>query len=243
MARIDCDRCPLRKRKIFEDMTDEEVAFMREFKSGEVELSAGSHIVLEGANAPQLYTVLSGMGTRFKALENGRRQVVNFIFPGDFIGLQAGVMGEMQHSAMAATDMRLCAFNREGLWRLYRTHPERAFDLTWVAAVEEHFLGETLVTLGQRDAEQRIAWALLRIFQRLQALGMETEGAVPMPFRQQDLADSLGLSLVHTNKTLARLRKRGLARWSDGTLAVRQPEALAKVGLTTSDCPEKRPLI
>ncbi|WP_102223763.1 Crp/Fnr family transcriptional regulator [Acidimangrovimonas sediminis] len=243
MSKVDCTRCPLRRRSLFDEMSETEVEFMRGFKAGELQISAGSTIVMEGANSPQLFTVLEGMGTRYKTLENGRRQVVNFVFPGDFIGLQAGLMGEMKHSAMAATEMKLCAFNRDELWRLFRNHPDRAYDLTWMSAVEEHFLGETLLTLGQRDAEQRIAWALLRIFQRLQAVGLEKDSVVPMPFRQQDLADSLGLSLVHTNKTLARLRQRGLARWTEGSLKVAKPDALAKVGLTDADKPERRPLI
>ena len=243
MSRVDCSRCPLRRRSLFVPMSDDEISFMQGFKAGEMQISAGSTIVMEGANSPQLFTVLEGMGTRFKTLENGRRQVVNFLFPGDFIGLQAGLMGEMKHSAMAATEMKLCAFNRDDLWRLFRNHPDRAYDLTWMAAVEEHFLGETLVTLGQRDAEQRIAWALLRIFRRLQAVGLEKKNTVQMPFRQQDLADALGLSLVHTNKTLARLRSKGLARWMSGELKVGNPDALAKAALSDSEVPETRPLI
>lgn len=243
MSRVDCSRCPLRRRNLFDPMSEDEIQFMQSFKAGELDISGGSTIVMEGANSPQLFTVLSGMGTRFKTLENGRRQVVNFLFPGDFIGLQAGLMGEMKHSAVAATDMKLCAFNRDDLWRLFRNHPDRAYDLTWMAAMEEHFLGETLITLGQRDAEQRISWALLRMFRRMQAVGLEKDNTVPMPFRQQDLADALGLSLVHTNKTLARLRQRGLARWVAGELTLRDPAQLGKVGLTDSEMPETRPLI
>ena len=125
---------------------------------------------MEGSNSPQLYTVFSGMGTRYTTLENGRRQVINFLFPGDFIGLQASLMGEMKHSVESRTRMMLCVFDRSQLWQVFRTSPQRAYDLTWIAAVEEHFLGETIATLGQRDAAQRISWAFLRIEKRLRAL-------------------------------------------------------------------------
>lgn len=87
---------------------------------------------MEGSNSPQLYTVLEGMGTRYKTLENSKRQVINFLFPGDFTGLQAGIMGEMQHSVEATTPITLCAFRRNDLWQLFRQHPERAHDLTWI---------------------------------------------------------------------------------------------------------------
>ncbi|TMV35704.1 Crp/Fnr family transcriptional regulator, partial [Thioclava sp. BHET1] len=125
----------------------------------------------------------------------------------------------------------------------FRDHPERAYDLTWMAAIEEHFLGETLVSLGQRDAEQRLAWALLRIHQRLMATGTARRGAVPFPFRQQDLADALGLSLVHTNKTLTRLRQRGLVDWHDGMLRLPKPEAFAEIAVTEPEGQGQRPLI
>ncbi|WP_367150962.1 cyclic nucleotide-binding domain-containing protein [Leisingera sp. F5] len=67
-------------------------------------------ILLEGSNSPQLYTVLKGVGTRYATLENGRRQVTNFLFPGDFAGLQTSLMGEMKHSVEAGTPMALCVF-------------------------------------------------------------------------------------------------------------------------------------
>lgn len=240
---ISCDKCPLRKRDCFVAMTDEELAFMRRFKAGELSVDAGTTIMLEGSNSPQVFTVLSGMGTRYKTLEDGSRQVINFLFPGDFIGLQAGIMGEMKHSVEASTHTVLCVFNRSDLWNMFKAHPARAYDLTWIAAVEEHFLGETLAAVGQRTAGQRIAWALLRIHHRLRAVGLEKAGVVPLAFRQQDLADALGLSLVHTNKTLMHLRKLRLARWTDHELDIQDRAKLAAYAGSEPEPLEKRPLM
>ena len=216
MSAIPCRNCPLRRFRLFVPFSDEEVAFMERFKTGELNVGPGTTILMEGSNSPQLYTVLSGMGVRYKTLENGQRQVINFLFPGDLVGLQAGVMGEMKHTVEATTEMMLCVFRREDLWLLFRSQPARAYDLTWLAAVEEHFLGETIASIGQRTATQRLAWALVRVYQRLRAVGIGRDGSVPLPFRQQDLADALGLSLVHTNKVLARLRDRQLVTWREG---------------------------
>ncbi len=244
---ISCAKCPLRKQTLFIPMDEDEVGFMEKFKTGELTVAAGTTILMEGSNSPQLYTVFSGMGTRYTTLENGRRQVINFLFPGDFIGLQASLMGEMKHSVESSTPMVLCAFKRDDLWNLFRAQPNRAYDLTWIAAVEEHFLGETIATLGQRDAAQRIAWAFLRMAARLRALGLGSTGpqgtTVPLPFRQQDLADALGLSLVHTNKTLAKLRDRKVATWHDGILHVPDRKALAEIAMVEPDPEEKRPIL
>ncbi len=243
MAATACKSCPLRKRPLFTPMNDGEITFMQSFKTGELNVDPGTTILLEGSNSPQLFTVLSGMGKRYKTLENGKQQVINFLFPGDFTGLQAGLMGEMQHSVEATTQMSLCIFRREDLWNLFRQHPTRAYDLTWIAAVEEHFLGETIASLGQRDAQQRIAWALVRIHERLKAAGMGEGDRVPLPFRQQDLADALGLSLVHTNKTLKSLRAKGLAQWVNGELQLSRVADLAHIAMIDLEKPQQRPLM
>jgi CRP-like cAMP-binding protein len=228
---------------MFTPFTAEELQFMLRFKSGELHADPGANLLEEGTSSPQLFTVLSGMGIRTKLLEDGSRQVVNFVFPGDFLGLQSAVMGESKHSVIASTPMRLCVFNRSDLWGMFSNHPARAYDLTWISAVEEHFLGETIATIGQRSATQRIAWAFLRIFERLRAVGMGDDISVPLPFRQQDLADALGLSIVHTNKTVGRLRKSQVANWTGRRLTVPDVAKLAELGLTETGGTSTRPLI
>ena len=127
--------------------------------------------------------------------------------------------------------MRLCVFRRSDIWTLFKNHPERAYDLTWLASTEEHFLGESLATVGQRSAMEKIAWAMVLLIQRGRALGLVNGTRMRFPFRQQDLADSLGLSLVHTNKTLAKLRERKLVSWIDGVINVQDIEQLSQIAL------------
>ena len=241
--KTDCENCPLRKLDLFDDMSRDEVQFMNSFKTGEFVAQPGTEILAEGASSSQLYTALEGMGLRYKTLENGDRQVVGFILPGDFVGLQSGVMGEMKHSVEATTRMTLCVFNRSELWGLFRNQPERAFDLTHVAASEEYILGEMLAAVGQMDGLAKVSWLLNRFFKRLSALGLNENDQVPLPYRQQDIADAMGLSLVHTNKTLAKLRTMGIATWADNALTVHRPDELAEQAGAAGIEVQKRPLI
>ena len=240
---VECKNCPLRGRDLFQGMSSDDVRLTQRFKSGELVVDPGTSVLMEGSNAPQLYTALSGMGLRYKLLPDGNRQVVNLVFPGDFIGLQAGMMGEMSHSVEATSHMTLCVFNRADFYDWFTTNPTRAFDLTWLAATEEHFLGETLTTVGQRTAKSAIAWALLKVFARAEALDLTKERSMPFPYRQQDLADLLGLSLVHTNKTLTQLRQSQLVSWADGILKINDRNGLAKIAMIADDRIMKRPLI
>ena len=238
-----CNNCPLRKLDVFDDMTKAELEKTSRFKSGELDVDPRTPILMEGSNSPQLFTALQGMGLRYKILPNGRRQVINLIFPGDFIGLQAGMLGEMGHSVEATTRMKLCVFDRSDFFEFFSNNPNRAFDITWLAATEEHFLGDTLTTVGQRDAFAAVAWAFVRIFQRGQSLELTQDNTMPFPFKQQDIADTLGLSLVHTNKTLARLRERQLLTWAEGKLTVHDLGELANVAEMELEEVKTRPLI
>ncbi|MEO0390165.1 MAG: Crp/Fnr family transcriptional regulator [Pseudomonadota bacterium] len=224
-------------------MSGAELAFMERFKTGELEAQPGTEIMAQGQSSTHLFTCLRGMGIRYKTLVGGQRQVIGFVMPGDFIGLQAGVMSEMGHSVEASTRMQLCTFNRSDLWSLFTSHPARAYDLTRIAATEEVFLGEALAAVGQLNARAKVAWALHRFYTRLTSVGRQSGATVPLPYRQQDLADVTGLSLVHTNKTLARLREDQVVTWSDDQLTVHNLERLAELGHVEGSIPARRPLI
>jgi CRP-like cAMP-binding protein len=238
-----CEKCPLRAEKALRDFAPEEIKFVDSFKSGELTAAAGTALLLEGTNSAHLYTVLSGWAIRYKMLPDGRRQILNFVLPADFLGLQGSVLGEMQHSVEALTDMVLCVFPRERLWELYRNHPSLAFDLTWIASREEQFLGEYLLGVGRRMALERVAFVLLHLFVRAEQVGLTTRDKVQFPFTQQHLADALGMSLVHTNKTLRRLTASKAVRWKNRTFEILDRDALtAMAGYQMSDR-QPRPFI
>lgn len=140
--------------------------------------------------------------------------------------------------------MKLCVFDRKRLWELFRDHPDRAYDLTWIAALEEHLLGENLAILGHMNGPERIARAFVRLFDRGAAVGLTKGKEMPLPYRQQDLADALGLSVVHVNKMLKRLREQGAATWKSGRLILDDRDILCRIAqLESDDKPMNRPLI
>lgn len=214
---------------------------MKDFHCGLVQISGGEVLYHEGDDLSYFYTAKAGQGARFKHLANGERQLVSFIFPGDIVGLQAVLENGAATTAIAASDMILCRFHKSKLQDLFRESPKRAYSLVWIAAVEESFLGETIATLGQRSAIERMAWAFLRIHERLTAVGLRQGDSVVFPFTQRDLADALGLSLVHTNKTLARLRS--CMRWESHLLTLTDRTALSEIAMTTPEVPKDRPLL
>ncbi|MBB4650460.1 CRP-like cAMP-binding protein [Aminobacter niigataensis] len=217
---VPCESCPLRQMPVFREFERSELAFVSSFKRGELAADKGATLLSEGSNSAHLYTVLSGWGFRYKLLEDGRRQILNYVLPGDMIGLQGSLMGEMQHSVEALSPMLLCMFERDRLMELYRDYPGLAYDITWIAAREERMLDENLLSIGRRSALERAAYLLAFIASRARKVGMNGTRKVEIPITQQHVADTLGLSLVHTNKTIRKLIDRKLVQWRDGGCTV-----------------------
>ena len=236
--KVPCEKCPLRQLKCLREFTAKELEFVSNFKSGELNVEAGTSILLQSTNSAHLYTVLSGWAFRYKTLPDGRRQILNYAMPSDLLGLQGSVNDEMQHSVEAITDVLLCVFPSEKLWDLYTNYPTLAFDVTWIAAREEQILDEGLTSVGRRTAMERLAYLLLTLFQRAEEVGLTRGNSIQFPFTQQHVADTLGLSLVHTNKTLQRLNATKMMRWKGRQFEILDREALAKIA--TYERPEPR---
>jgi CRP/FNR family transcriptional regulator len=242
--KVPCEKCPLRQVECLREFTAKELEFVSTFKTGELNVQAGTNILLQSTNSAHLYTVLSGWAFRYKMLPDGRRQILNYALPSDLIGLQGSVNDEMQHSVEALTDVMLCVFPREKLWDLYTNYPELAFDITWIAAREEQILDEGLTSVGRRTAMERLAYLLLAIFQRAEEVGLTKGNSIQFPFTQQHVADTLGMSLVHTNKTLQRLSATKTMRWKERRFEILDREALAKLAnFEQSEPKARRPFI
>lgn len=242
MKAVLCKECGLRRFAVFRPNTPQELAFIQEFKRRHMHLKAGKLIVRE-ADAADLCTLYSGWAFRFKTLSDGRRQILNFLLPGDLIGLQDQVAESSPHGVEAVTDVQLCQFARDGLWELFRNHPSLGFDVTWLAAHEETMIDENLLSVGRRTALERIAVLLMHLYKRSVSLGVAVDGRVPFPINQQHIADAIGLSLVHTNRTLRRLHKLGLYRVGDGWLTLPKPLALERLAEYYESPVPTRPLI
>lgn len=243
-ATTPCGRCPLRNSPLFRARGQSEVHELGRLKHREVQLSAGDVLIDEGQPSDAVFTLLRGWAYRFKTLADGRKQILRFVLPGDLVGIQHAVTGSALHGVRALTDATFCMFGRELLGPESRP-AWLTSDVTWLIAHEEAVLDEQLLSIGRRTAAERLAALLLVTFWRAAALEPDRGvSGVPFPITQQHLADTLGLSLVHTNKTLRRLEALALFSISRGRLVVSDPRALARLANMYSDGrPPLRPLI
>lgn len=245
MKFVACTACPLRALPLFTPQSDAEVGLIESLKREQIVLPADRAVIHEGQSDAALYTLFSGWAFRFKTLSDGRRQILNFLLPGDFIGVQQKMSEALSHGVQALSHVQLCVFSRDALWELHRSQPAMGFNLTWLTAQEQSVVDDSLLSVGRRNAEERIAALLIVLFKRSAAMLPDGgEGGVPFPLTQQHIADALGLSLVHTNKTLRKLERRGLHHIENGLLFMRDGKALARTADLYGDGkPAPRPLV
>ncbi|MDO8906788.1 Crp/Fnr family transcriptional regulator [Hydrogenophaga sp.] len=244
-AALSCAQCDLRPLELFQALEPAELELVQSLKRRDMMLAAGKALIQEGQVDAPLYTLQRGWAFRFKTLSDGRRQILNFLLAGDFIGVQQKMGDAAPHGVETLTDSVFCVFQRDSLWEIHRRSPSMGFNVTWLTAHEESLVDDTLLSVGRRSAEERIATLLILLYKRAAALQQDaaTKG-VPFPLTQQHVADALGLSLVHTNKTLRKLEKRGLHHLEDGRLFMRDVKALARLADLYGDGrPPIRPLV
>ncbi len=200
-----------------------------QYKVGELRLAAGTNILMEGLKSPHLYTLVEGVAFRHKGLSDGRRQILNYAVPGDLIGLQGSLLGEMQHSIDALSDVVLSVFDRTCLYQMFEKSPAAAYEITWRGAKEETILDENLLSVGRRSAQERAAYLLALLYQRSRRTGLAPRKRLAFPLTQHHVADTLGLSIVHTNRTLKALSAKRAIQWQDRGCTILDEAALLEI--------------
>lgn len=240
-----CSDCRLRNATdAFTVLSPKQLALVESLRLGGVTVAAGSAVISEQAPNGKLFTLYAGWAFRYKTLSDGRRQILGFVLPGDLIGLQQEFGDTAAHGVEALTDCMFCVFPGERLWDLFRADPRLGYDVTWLAARAEGQVDDNLLTTGQRNARERVAVLLIALYRRLERLGLaDADGSVPFPLNQQHMADALGLSLVHTNRTLRQLTKLGLHDIAQGRLRLPNPRALERVAEYYDLPPRRVPLL
>lgn len=194
-------------------------------------LAAGRHVDVgcslfdEGDPADNVFTLTEGMLKLYKLLGDGRRQIVGFLVPGDFLGLAFG--RGYAYTAEAVTPVAACRFKRQQFLTLLDECPELEKEILTRATTELAAAQEQMLLLGRKTARERVASFILAMSRRRKLAPGET---LELPMGRADIGDYLGLTIETVSRTLTALRKERLIEVNDRHLIkVRQPEALARL--------------
>lgn len=202
--------CIVKLRTAF-DISPEEERLLAPIAARRAEVRKGSDLVVQGEPDEAAFVILEGWALRHRQLADGRRQILNFLMPGDWAGLTAILFDSADHSVTAVTPIMVAPVTFADMTGLFRDHARLALGIYWTAAQEEAVVAEHLVDVGRRNAFERLGHLFLETLMRLELVGQAApDGSFDFPLNQTALADALGLSHVHVNRTLKRLRREGL---------------------------------
>jgi CRP-like cAMP-binding protein len=217
----------VRRLNAFRRLSDAGAAAINQVLSEKIlKAATGEELASEGDRADRVRLFLSGWACRYKVLEDGRRQIVNFILPGEACDPLGYLFSTMDHSIATLTPVVYCELERGAFERLMSTDISvaEAFYCETLAAVS--IQREWAINLGRRDALERVAHIMCELFERLRVVGLVDRNSFAFPVTQTDMADASGLSTVHVNRTLQELRASGLITLKDRSLTIHDFQAL-----------------
>ncbi len=215
-----------RKLSAFVSLSDNDLTVLSELYRRRRKFPARQDMIHQGQKDHPVYILAAGWVCSYKLMHNGKRQIVNFQIPGDFLGLRSTLFRTSDHNVEPITRVEASEVLTEDLLDAFSKTPRLATAILWAASRDEAMVVEHLVGLGRRTAVERTAHLFLEFGARLALVGMGDNTGYACPLSQYMLADALGLSAVHVNRVLRQMRAAGLMTFQRGKVGFDDFDAL-----------------
>lgn len=192
-----------------------------------VKLHKSRDVVIGDSHYDCVYVNHDGWLARYKILHKGSRQIMDFILPGQVFGLQACLFKRSLYSVVTITETTLSTIPFDMVDNVFEQNMVLAKALFWSVAYEAAILGEHLIDVARRSAYERVSHLILELFVRLNAMQLTDGMTFSIPLTQELMADALGLTTVHVNRTLRALRDDKLIAMNGHSITILDFEALS----------------
>jgi CRP/FNR family transcriptional regulator, anaerobic regulatory protein len=199
----------------------------------------GKALVSTGKESSTVYLLEAGWVARTRKTEDDRRQIMMVFLPGDLMGLKSMLLERQTETIECLTDARVRAIDHERLLELVAHDHAVSMRVMFQLAEDERRLHNWVTALGKGHADERIATLLLDLRGRLHHAGMANGGGFQLRMTQQEIADHLGLTLVHVNRVLRRLRESGIATVQRGAVIIDEMARLSQLAAPMQDIYER----
>ena len=217
---------PLRNRLSgLAHLSDEDMALLDQLTSDVRPLGVRQEIASEG-QPRYLHVLVEGWAARYEMLPNTSRQITAFLMPGDFCDLQIAIGSRAKAKIRALSPCKVAWIDFQDFRQLTAKRVGIMSALWRAALVEQVTARDWIVNLGRRDAHRRIAHLICEIHTRLKTVGSEP---ISWPISQKDLADATGLTQVHVNRVVRKLRDSGLIELTRQSLRINDVQALREL--------------
>lgn len=187
---------------------------------------ARADVIVEGVPQTESRLQLDGVTCRYKAMRDGRRQIMEINIGGDFVDLHSFTLKKLDHNVGTITRASFAIVPHAALQEITETQPHLARLLWLMTMLDAAIHREWVVSAGRRSAIAQMANLFCELFVRAEVVGFTEENSYPLPITQEDMADVCGLTPVHVNRTLQELRASGAVEWQRGTVTIKDWPAL-----------------
>lgn len=201
-------------------LTAPERAALDQLGERERTVRKGMTLVRENERATELFALKSGMLIAYVLLDDGSRQILRFIFPGDLAGMAVIAFGKAPHALLALADSVVVPIDRAQVADIVFRFPRVALALAALEQVERATLTDRLAGLGRLSAKARVAAVLLDLRDRIRRQDDSTGDTFMLGLTQEEIGDATGLTAVHVNRMLRQLEDQGLIARSGGRVTL-----------------------
>ncbi|MBL7004407.1 MAG: Crp/Fnr family transcriptional regulator [Gammaproteobacteria bacterium] len=229
--RTKCSDCAIRRLSLFKELSKIELDDKDAIHSAQYKIQAKKILYKEGSIPEDIYTIYHGWVLQYKALSNGKRQVLKVALPGDLVGFQTDANGALTHTSMTLSNTILCALPISSVRDSFKEYPALADRMTQMHARDMSICQNHLIGVGQKSAEERIAYLCMEIYSRVKMIHEETvDNNIEFPLTQEEIGDAVGLTQIHVNRTLKSLREKGLLEIKGKRLYILNKAGLKDLG-------------
>lgn len=192
-------------------------------------IRAGTLLVREGESADRLFLIVEGWACRFQNTRDGMRQILILAMPGDTANIDILTFEHPSYGVRALSHAKVLAIARDRALALAARYPGIARTFLFSALTDNAVLSQAMLRLGRFSARQRVAHLLCELSARFNN-NDESETSFQLPLTQEQIGDALGLTPVHVNRTLQKLRTEGLIVTANRAVSIPDMERLRRVG-------------
>jgi CRP-like cAMP-binding protein len=230
---------PLHRPELLEALRRGDALLAAAMSKDRKRFNKGDEIIRTGEPCDAIFRLESGWVARTRLLDDGRRSIIAVFIPGELFGVKSLLLTEQPDSVQSLSNATVQTIHHDRLRELFRAEPDVALRLAFQLGEDERRLHNYVIGLGRANAAERIAMMLLEVHGRLSRAGLAANGRYPCPMTQQDMADFVGLTLVHVNRVLRRLREEGLATVNRGIVQIDDIDRLHKLAQPVLDIFER----
>lgn len=230
----ECNECPVRELALFQGVPQDRLGWTQKYRDQQLVVPVKATLYEEGSRPPYVYTLFNGWIAMYQVTRSGKRQILRFALPGDFLGFQAELNGIISHSTSAISESIVCAFPKDALLELFEKQPMLALRLATMGSRDMSLCQHHQAFRSSKDSHASIAFLLLELFYRTRIQMRHSydpvRNSIIFPLTQEDIGDAVGLTKIHVNRVLRQFHKSGLIECTNRKLRIIGEKKLAEIG-------------